>query len=367
MPKPLVSVVIPTYNRAYCVGGAIDSVLAQSHQNVEIILIDDGSTDNTRDFVAEKYGKDSRVKYHYQSNGGVTAARNVGLKFAQGDYIALLDSDDQWKPWKLELQLECLERLPMAGMIWTDMTAVDPKGNVVEERFIRTMYHAYSKFEMNDLFEGVKPISEFTPSIVDPGRDTRVYWGDIFSHMVVGSLVQTSTVLLSRKRLELVKGFNEELRPSGEDYDFHLRTCREGPVAFIDIPSIDYRVGAADRLTGPSYGIHIAQNYLRTIAPIIERDRSRIKLPSRALNRLLSEAHSWIGREMLKVGNHQEARRHLMESAQRTPWLPGPWLMLGASVFPAYIVQRMLPILRHLHLPNAIAARDRTRLRMETR
>jgi hypothetical protein len=203
--------------------------------------------------------------------------------------------------------------------------------------------------------------------MTDPGDNTLVSWGDIFSQMITGNLVHTSTVLLSRKRFELVKGFNEELRLSGEDYDFHLRTCREGPVAFIDIPSIEYQVGAADRLTAPSYSIHIAQNYLRTIAPVIKRDRARIRLTSSDLNRLLGDAHSWIGRELLKTGNHHDARGHLAKSVWRNPWVAGPWLMLGASVVPAAVMQRMLPMLRRLHVSNALASRDSTEVRLDTR
>ena len=88
-----VSVIIPTYNRSHCLGDAIDSVLAQTHKNLEIIVVDDGSTDGTKDIV-RSYGWP--VKYIYQTNQGVSAARNRGIKEARSEWIAFLDSDDEW-------------------------------------------------------------------------------------------------------------------------------------------------------------------------------------------------------------------------------------------------------------------------------
>ncbi|MBM2835200.1 MAG: glycosyl transferase [Candidatus Brocadiaceae bacterium] len=95
-----VSVVIPTYNRAPYVIMAIESVLAQSYQDYEIIVVDDGSTDGTRD-VLEPYR--DRIRYMYQDNKGVSAARNTGIQESRGEWIAFLDSDDEWLPNKLEI------------------------------------------------------------------------------------------------------------------------------------------------------------------------------------------------------------------------------------------------------------------------
>ena len=110
MSKDLVSVIIPTYNRAMRCKTAVESVLSQTHENVEVIVIDDGSRDNTREVIC---GMDGRVRYIYQSNAGVSAARNRGLEEATGDYIAFLDSDDSWLPWKLEAQLSTLRAFPL--------------------------------------------------------------------------------------------------------------------------------------------------------------------------------------------------------------------------------------------------------------
>ena len=95
----LVSVVIPTYNRGDCIERTIDSALGQTHQNVEILVVDDGSTDDTRQRIERRYGLDARVRYLHQQNQGVSAARNTGLQNVRGDFVALLDSDDVWMPW----------------------------------------------------------------------------------------------------------------------------------------------------------------------------------------------------------------------------------------------------------------------------
>ncbi|MFA5975531.1 MAG: glycosyltransferase family 2 protein [Elusimicrobiota bacterium] len=117
MSTQLVSVIIPTFNRAYCLRRAIDSILNQTHRNVEVIVVDDGSTDETRELMRSAYAQEPRVRYVYQENAGVSAARNHGLSLARGEFISLLDSDDEWYPWKLSVQLACLNFLPGVGMI----------------------------------------------------------------------------------------------------------------------------------------------------------------------------------------------------------------------------------------------------------
>ena len=164
--------------------------------------------------------------------------------------MALLDSDDTWSPWKLELQLACFRHRPEIGMVWTDMEAVGPAGELVSQSYLRTMYHAYRWFPREELFSRSRsPWPRSPRGSRRSWTDRRLYTGEIFSQMIMGNLVHTSTVLIRRERLEKVRGFNEELRLSGEDYDFHLRTCKEGPVGFIDLrddPLSDRHAGSAD-------------------------------------------------------------------------------------------------------------------------
>jgi GT2 family glycosyltransferase len=312
--NPLVSVIVPTFNRAYCITRAIDSALAQTHRNIEVLVVDDGSTDDTRAVIANRYADDSRVRYVYQPNRGVASARNTGIGEVSGEFAALLDSDDFWYPWKLEMQLAVLLALPEAGMVWTDMEAIDPTGRVLDQRYLRTMYDAYRWFKTEDLFATSIPLREVLPHSDAFARGATVYSGDIFSQMVMGSLVHTSTVLLRRERLRQVRGFNEQLKNAGEDYDFHLRTCREGTVAFIDVASIQYQRGYVDRLTRPEFSIDMATNFLATILPVLERDRARIHLPAPMISAVLAEAHGWIGEAAMAINNHHLARPHLRES-----------------------------------------------------
>ena len=120
---PRVSVIIPTYNRAHYLGAAIDSVLGQTSTDIEVIVVDDGSTDQTR-AVLEQYG--SRVRPLYQEHCGVIGAvRNHGLRAARGQYVAFLDSDDLWLPTLLETQVAALEQHPEWGMVYCDGTFLD--------------------------------------------------------------------------------------------------------------------------------------------------------------------------------------------------------------------------------------------------
>src|SRR4030042_587586 len=120
MPK--VSVIITTYNRVHFVCEAIDSVLNQTFKDFEIIVVDDGSTDNTKEAL-KRYSKN--IFYIYQSNKGRSQARNTGLKVAKGDYIAFLDDDDIWVPHKLEKQVAFMDSNPNIGLVHTITEVID--------------------------------------------------------------------------------------------------------------------------------------------------------------------------------------------------------------------------------------------------
>jgi GT2 family glycosyltransferase len=317
---PLVSVIVPTYNRAHLVARTIESVLRQTYQSIEIVIVDDGSKDDTEAVIQKGYGSEPRVRYFKKENGGPASARNAGMERACGDYVALLDSDDTWHPWKLDLQIRCMERLPELGMTWTDMQMIGPDGQVVHERHLRKMYTAYRLFTDEQIFARAIPLREIAPDLTDVVGDAKLRTGNIFSKMVMGNLVHTSTVVLRRERLARVKGFNTELRYSGEDFDFHLRTAREGMVGLLDLSTIRYQQGLPDRLTARRYAVHMAENLLRTIEPVIVNERSAIDLPDEMLSRKLAEAHAWIASERLERSEPALARTHYLKSLHYRPW-----------------------------------------------
>jgi glycosyltransferase involved in cell wall biosynthesis len=331
----LVSVVVPTFNRAYCIEKTIKSVLSQTYHHVELIIIDDGSTDGTRELILGNYGNDPRVRYVFQPNDGVSSARNHGIRLARGEFIALLDSDDEWEPWKLELQVAVMNSLPDVGMVWTDMAAVDSNGRLISPAYLRIMYGAYKWFpETEDLFKNSLGIASVAPQFASKFPDQYVYFGDIYSPMLMGNLVHTSTVLLRRNRLKQVGGFREDFRYAGEDYDFHLRTCREGPVAFINTSSIIYQCGREDQIT-EKYGIHFASGFLTTVKPFLKTDRARIILPQKMIDDMLASAHRWFGEELMASGKNLGALRHFMTSIYYRPFQPKTLGFVALSLFPS--------------------------------
>ena len=332
----LVSVIVPTFNRAHCLARAIDSALAQSHGDLEILIIDDGSTDGTQALIRDRYGRDSRVRYIHQENQGVSAARNTGIRASRGAFVALLDSDDVWRPWKLEIQLACFEFAPQVGMVWSDMEAIDRDGRVTHPRFLRTMYSCWRHYpDPNRIFADAYDLEQIVPARAVEVAGDHFYAGDVFSQMIRGSLVHTSTVVLRRERLEQVGLFNEQLKPAGEDFEFHLRTCHAGPVGFLDTVTIQYQIGMEDRLTRPEHTLAVATNFLNTIEPFLRDHRAEIRLTKADIRAVLAEAHHWIGEEQFGRGNHRDARQHLARSLGYRFWQGRVWALMAASCLPA--------------------------------
>ena len=123
-PRLLVSVVIPTYNRRRFISGTVDSVLAQTYREVEVVVVDDGSTDGTGELLKSRYTNEPRFRYIWQQNAERAVARNRGIRESKGDYIAFLDSDDRWLPSKLEKQMELLSSRPemVMALAWFECT-----------------------------------------------------------------------------------------------------------------------------------------------------------------------------------------------------------------------------------------------------
>ncbi len=207
--NPAVSVIIPTYNRGWILKEAIDSVLAQEYRDFELIVVDDGSTDGTRD-ILNAYGSDIIVLR--QINQGVSAARNRGIAEARAWLVCFLDSDDLWLPQKLTRQVEFFDGNPEALICQT------------EETWIR---------------DGVR---------VNPKRRHQKISGMIFEPSLDLCLVSPSAVMIRKTLFDTVDTFDESL-PACEDYDLWLRVSCRYPVYLIDEPLIFKRGGHPDQLS----------------------------------------------------------------------------------------------------------------------
>jgi len=204
-----ISVIIPTHNRSHTIARALDSVMAQSVQPLEIIIIDDGSTDDTGELLKTHY---PQVKLYRQSNHGVSHARNRGIESANGEWIAFLDSDDAWYPGKLEAQLRELERSPEVRLCHSD------------EHWIRNG----------------KRINQRLRHAKRGGR--------IFQHCLPLCAISPSASLIHHTVFTDLGNFDENL-PACEDYDFWLRFTAREPVAYCDAPLVIKHGGHQDQLS----------------------------------------------------------------------------------------------------------------------
>lgn len=212
---PIVSVVVPTYNRAEWLGNTLRSVLKQTFIDFELIVVDDGSTDDTEDVVQSF----PRVQYvRLQENRGVSGARNTGLSRAVGRYICFLDSDDLWCERKLEVQVGWMESNADCLVCYTD------------EIWIR---------------RGVR---------VNPMNKHRKYSGDIFRHCLPLCIVSPSSAMLRASLFDEVGAFDESL-PACEDYDLWLRIAVKYPFHFIEEPLIIKQGGHSDQLSRKYWGM----------------------------------------------------------------------------------------------------------------
>lgn len=312
----LVSVLIPTYNRAYILGSAIESVLRQSYRPIEVVVVDDGSTDDTRSLVE---GFAPEVRYIYQPNGGLAAARNTGLAAARGEFIAFQDSDDIWLPWKLQAQVAVMRHAPEVALVWTDMTAVNPRGEVVDERHLRRMYSAYGMIEPEETFPHTGRVGDVCGDVPGDIADCAFRYGDIFSAMLLGNLVHPPTALMRRSCVRQTGGLDVTYTWAGEDYEFFWRLSRHGWGAVIEAPAMLYRVGDADQYTHPTVPSAVSMGYLLAVRGHLARDRYRIKLPDRIVRHALAEAHAWVAEEALGSAEGEGAAWHFWNCLRRNP------------------------------------------------
>lgn len=204
MEQEFVSVIIPTYNRKHTIKRSIDSVLAQTYRAFEIIIVDDCSTDGTMEYVEELYGDITDVNIIYVKNDnniGPGASRNIGVSYANGDYIAFHDSDDEWQPHKLERQME-------------EIRLADERVGAV-----------YSVCEMRRAKETIT----YPPA----GVPYELKSGNVFPVILLNAMIPMITLLMKKSIFLEIGGFNEQLRAL-EDYEISIRIAKDYEILLVD-------------------------------------------------------------------------------------------------------------------------------------
>jgi glycosyltransferase involved in cell wall biosynthesis len=205
---PSVSVIIASYNYRHYLPTALDSVLSQTITDWELIVIDDGSTDNSSE-VIRPYLNDCRIRYHRTCNRGQPAAENMGIHLSTGKYIAFLDADDIWLPDKLELQLAIFDKDPDLGIVYSRRININPQGTILS------------------------------------APDHQLFRGMVLEQMFRQNFVCFSSSMIKKEVFNTVGDFNEEYR-HGSDYDLWLRAAIDYRFNYVDEPLVLYRKGHAN-------------------------------------------------------------------------------------------------------------------------
>ena len=271
-PRPVVSVIVPTHNRVGMIGETLQSILNQTFENFELIVVDNGSTDGTEEFVARF--EDPRIRYHWQEDSGLPAnSRNVGIGMARGRFVAFLDSDDLWLPEKLELQVRCFEEHPEAGLVYGD-----------------AVYMGQTDKEGKSLIR-------------------RMVGGNVFADLLVLNRIPTLTAMVRQECLDEVGTFSENPGLRGaEDYHLWLRLAYRYPIYPVRRVVARYRVHESN-LIGHAAGFD-------AVFEVLDRIGGELEVDSTLLKKAYSIHYAELAWSQYKAGNeteYQAAYRKAME------------------------------------------------------
>jgi glycosyltransferase involved in cell wall biosynthesis len=311
--NPKVSVVIPTYNRADKVGKTIDSVLAQTTTDLEVIVVDDGSSDGTEKVLKQVYG--DRIRYHFQVNQGVSAARNKGIAEARGEWIAFLDSDDIWEKDKIEWQLRALEQFaPQCGACYTDVRLL----NHPETRTLFQMAEKSSRYEANT---GVNP--EVLEVLVRPGG--------------AGMVVCLSSLIARADAVKKVKGFDPKLGFYA-DSEFMFRLALETGFCYVNrslvwfdrSPAETRHVGVSQEWDKLEFVLREGQTRLEKFMLLGEGVPPNVR---KVIREHLSTVHSGLANCHLETGEYGKARQAMSRAVRLDPTrnLAVKWMLTWVS------------------------------------
>ncbi len=274
---PLVSVVTASYNMGHYVTEAVDSVLAQDYRAVEVIVVDDGSTDDTQAVLA-RYADDPRVTVIHQENQGQTVAKNRGLAAARGQLIGFCDADNRWLPGKLARQVPILLARPEIGVVYGDLQLIDGEGNPL------------------------------------PPPGTRRHSGRITGKLLIDNFVTFNTTLLRKETVQAMHGFDESLRMA-IDYDLWLRISLKHEFLYLPEPLVAYRIwgGQMSHRTGERM-----DNFFRLLEKFLRENPGAVSAADgrRAWAHSLTTRGLWLA----SVGRKGEAWADYRRALGYRPW-----------------------------------------------
>lgn len=278
-PQPLVSVVIPSYNAGRTLAQTLDSVLAQTYSNIEVIVVNDGSTDETAEVLRAYAGK---VRGIDQPNGGLPNARNTGGRAARGEFIAMMDADDLCTPERVAVQVAAFQNCPEAVLCCSDFSAFNANGPVAGS-------HAATYYSMigdapnglSSLYPGRRKIEVPANAFAASQQPTAVeaYVGSVYHKMVHGNFVHPPTVMFRSSALETAGAFDETLRYDC-DWEWMVRAARNGAFVYIDRPMLDYRLSETQMSSSPRRAVdtlRAATKIWHADPDLMSKERARMR------------------------------------------------------------------------------------------
>ena len=336
----LVSVIIPAYNRGKYICQAIESVLNQTISDIELIVVDDGSSDDTRKKI-KPYLK--KINYIYTERGGPAHARNIGMKNSTGEYIAFLDSDDLYYPYKSALQADFLDKYQDIALVYTEFSAFDDNNSWNE--FNLKDYHSSAYKNPEVTYENI-----FSENItikhaglnLEQWAERKVYMGSIFDQYYQNLIVFTPSVMFRREVLSTV-GMQNERYWLCEDFEFVLRVTKYYRVAFIDAPTYkmrlhDDQISNTQKIDGPLIFIQKQMNLLEIAEKYGLYEKDYYFKDKAVVDKKLARLHRVAAIALMGTGkNSKIARMHLQKSASYLK----PEYLLWLLTFTPHIFRRI--------------------------
>ncbi len=338
---PLVSVLMPTYNRRDTIERAIDSVINQTFSDWELIVVDDGSTDDSAEFVLQRYAHEPRVKLIRQENQGFPGARNTGLRASAGKYIAFLDSDDEYLPHHLELEAAFLEAHPEENFVTAELWEDFGAGHIVKHYQVETgqWYPEVARIvgsRMLDLppgetdnylrvYQTREPIGAWGRRIVErlPYEDVYLYRGKIYEQLRWGFLMCVQPSMITRRGLADVGEFDSRYRAAA-DFGFMAELCRRYTVNYLSVPvCIKHELAPDGKMTSES---HVATGATgdvmgRELIDYLEKLFYKERPDDPELAKLLAWRQYCHARFAASRGRREESLHYLSEAARKSSGL----------------------------------------------